>query len=238
MALTENASSGYYTAQAHKLLNYFGKMTRHYRNVLKSHLGYEAPDEIIRETRQEFQRLIPEIPYIGGKKNRLTRVLIGCTMVLALYRVLKSRGRSVEEIGKMVVEIEEDRVQSYPKFFVRLLGRFIHSPLGKNRIKKMVSENCQNQPYPGGWVATFIEGNREEFDFGIDYTECGLCKFFHLQGADEVAQYLCLGDYVNQRAMDSGFFRSTTLAEGGDRCDFRWKKGRETRPAWPPPWIK
>ena len=237
MALTENASSDYYTAQAHKLLKDFDKVAKHYRNVLKSHLGDEAPDEIIRETRQEFQRLIPEIPYIGGRKNRLTRVLIGCTMALALHRVLKSRGRSVEEIGKMVVEIEENRVQSYPKFFVRLLGRFIHSPLGKNRIKKMVKES-QKRLYPGGWVATFVEGDGKEFDFGIDYTECGLCKFFHQQGADELTRYLCLGDYVTQRAMNTGFSRSMTLAEGADRCDFRWKEGRETRPAWPPHWLE
>jgi len=236
-SLTENASSDYYTAQAHRLLKDFDKVAKHYRNVLKSHLGDEASDQIICESRQEFQRLIPEIPYIGGKKNRLTRVLIGCTMALALYRVLKSRGRSVEEIGKMVVEIEEDRVQSYPKFFLRLLGRSIHSPLGKNRIKKMAEES-QKRLYPGGWVATFVEGDDKEFDFGIDYTECGLCKFFHQQGADELTQYLCLWDYVAQRAMNTGFSRSMTLAEGADRCDFRWKKGRETKPAWPPPWLE
>jgi len=237
MTLTENASNDYYTAQAYKLLKDFDKVAKRYRKVLTSHLGDEAPDAIIRETRLEFQRLIPEIPYIGGRKNSLTRILIGCTMALALYRVLKSKGRSVEEIGKMIVEVEEDRVQSYPKFLLRLLGRLIHSPFGKNRIKKMAEES-QKRLYPGGWVATFIEGDGKELDFGIDYTECGLCQFFHQQGADELTQYLCLGDYVTQRAMDTGFFRSTTLAEGGDRCDFRWKKGRETRPAWPPPWLE
>lgn len=238
MTLTENTPHDYYTTQAAKLLKDFDKMAKHYRKVLTSHLGDETLGEIVRETRQEFQRLIPEIPYIGGKKNSLTRTLIGCTVALALYRALKSRGRSVEEVGKIIVEIEEDRVQSYPKFFVCLLGRFVHSPLGKNRIKKMMVEDSQKQSYPGGWVATFIEGDGQEFDFGVDYTECALCKFFQQQGADEFTRYMCLIDYVQQRAMNTGFSRSTTLAEGADRCDFRWKKGRETRPAWPPPWIE
>jgi hypothetical protein len=67
--------------------------------------------------------------------------LIGCTMVLALYRALKGDGKSVEEIGKIVVEIEQDRVQSYPGFVVKLLGRLIHSPLGKSRLKKMAEES-------------------------------------------------------------------------------------------------
>ena len=101
--LTKNVPNNYYTAQAHKLLKDFDKMAKRYRKVLASHLRGEAPDEIIREARQEFQRLIPEIPYIGGKKNGFTQEMIGCTMLLALYRVLKTRGKRVEEIGKMVL---------------------------------------------------------------------------------------------------------------------------------------
>jgi hypothetical protein len=41
-----------------------------------------------------------------------------------------------------------------------------------------------------------------------------------------------------RRAMGTGFLRATTLAEGGERCDFRWKKGGETRLAWLPPWLE
>ena len=234
--LTENVPNDYYTAQTGKLLRDFDKMAKRCCRVLPSHLGGKASDEIIQEARQEFQRLIPEIPYIGGRKNGFTGEMIGCTMFLALYRVLKARGKRVKEIGKIVVEIEEDRVQSYPKFLCRLLGWGL-GRLGKSRLKKIAQES-RKRLYPGGWVATFVEGDGKEFDFGIDYTECGLCKFFHQQGADEFTPYLCLIDFVQQRAMNTGFSRSMTLAEGADRCDFRWKKGRETRPAWPPPWIE
>jgi hypothetical protein len=38
--------------------------------------------------------------------------------------------------------------------------------------------------------------------------------------------------------MDIGFLQATTLAEGGERCDFRWKKSQETRRAWPPAWLE
>lgn len=93
-------------------------------------------------------------------------------MLLALYRVLKTQGRSVEKMGKIVVEIEEDRVRSYPKFLRRLLGRGLLSRFGKRRLKK-IAEESQKRLYPGGWMATFVEGDGKEFDFGIDYTECG-----------------------------------------------------------------
>jgi len=235
--VVEEAHRDYYIAQVARLLHDFDRKAERFSKVLALHVQQPKLRPTILQARQAFKNLIPEIPYIGGKGNRFTGDLIGCAMVLALYRALKGDGKSVEEIGKIVVEIEQDRVQSYPGFVVTLLGRLIHSPLGKSRLKKMAEES-QARRYPGGWVAVYVEGDGEAFDFGIDYTECGLVKFFHQQGADELTPYLCLLDYVQQRAMDTGFFRSTTLAEGAEKCDFRWKRGRETKPAWPPPWLE
>jgi len=226
----------YYSAQAGKLLQQLDRAARHYRPVLAARLADESPDEIFRGTRCEFERLLPAIPYIGGKRNSLTRILVGCTMFLALYRILKGRGVPVREIGHIVVQIEESRVRAYPRSLLRLAGRYIHTPVGKRRLKRMMVEHSQEHAYPGGWRATFLEGTGQSFDFGIDYSECALVKFFGEQGAAEFTRYLCLIDYVQQRAMGTGFFRTTTLAEGGDCCDFRWKRGGETRPAWPPPW--
>jgi hypothetical protein len=226
----------YYVAQAGKLLRQFDRAARHYRPVLAARLAGEAADEIIRETRQEFERLLPAVPYIGGRRNSLTRILVGCTMSLALYRVLRGRGVPVEEIGRTVVEIEERRVHAYPRFLLRLAGRYIHTPLGRRRLKRMMVEGSRECAYPGGWRATFVKGDGQTFDFGIDYTDCALVKFFGAQGAAEFTRYLCLIDYAQQGAMGAGFLRTTTLAEGGDRCDFRWKRGGKTRSAWPPPW--
>lgn len=236
MALITNTSNENYIAQAHELLRDFDKSAKHSCNVLKSHLGDEAGERIIRATRQEFQHLIPEIPYLGNTRG-MAKVLIVCTMTLALYRILKSEGRSVEEIGKLIVEIEEERVQPFSRFLLRLYGSLVYTYSGKTQSKKAV-EGIQKYKYPGGWAATFVEGDGREFDFGIDYTECGVCKFFHQQGADEITRYVCLGDYVFWGALDVGFFRSTTLAEGGNKCNFCWKKGRKTRMAWPPPWLE
>lgn len=236
MALRENTSKENYLAQADELLRDFDKSSKHNCNVLKSHLGDETAERIIGATRQEFQRLIPAIPYLGSTKG-MAKVLIVCTMTLALYRILKSEGRNVEEIGKMIVEIEEERIQPFSRFLLRLYGRLIYTHSGIILSKKAV-EGIRKHEYPEGWAATFIEGDGREFDFGIDYTECGVCKFFQQQGADEITRYICLRDYIFWGAMDVGFFRTTTLAEGGNRCDFRWKKGKETRIAWPPPWLE
>jgi hypothetical protein len=234
--LTTEIRDDYYTSQKEKLLRDFGRAKR-FSRVLALHVDDQSTSAIIQETRQEFERLIPEIPYIGGKTNNLTQDLIDCTMLLALYQVLKREGFRIEEIGKIVIEMEQKRVHSYPRFVLKLLGKVIHSPFGKNRLKK-AADRSQEGRYPGGWVSVYIEGDGGEFDFGIDYLECGLCKFYHQQGADEFTPYLCQFDYVQQSAMQAGFFRSITLAQGAERCDFRWKRGGETRAGWPPHWLE
>jgi len=91
-------------------------------------------------------------------------------------------------------------------------------------------------------VCTFVEGDGETFDYGLDVTECGICKFYHAQGADELAPYMCLSDYVVSRAFGRGLVRYKTIAEGAEVCDFRYKQGRETfvyplRNGWPPKFM-
>ena len=97
----------------------------------------------------------------------------------------------------------------------------------------------QKRKYPGDFVLSFVEGDRENFDYGLDITECGICKLYDAQGAERLSQYMCLSDYVVSKAFNRGLVRYKTIAEGAEKCDFRFKKGRETfvfplRRGWPP----
>ena len=83
-----------------------------------------------------------------------------------------------------------------------------------------------------------VAGDKESFDFGIDMAECGIVKFFHDQGADELVPYLCELDYVMAEAVGIGLRRTRTLAWGCDRCDFRLTKNGETSATWPPLFIE
>ena len=62
----------------------------------------------------------------------------------------------------------------------------------------------QERQYPGDWVFTFVEGDGQEFDYGLDFTECGICKYYHAQGADELTPYLCLMDGVVSKSFGLG----------------------------------
>jgi hypothetical protein len=54
-------------------------------------------------------------------------------------------------------------------------------------------------------------------------------NFLREQGADEIAPYLCALDQISSEKLGWGLIRTSTLAEGGKVCDFRFKKGGPTR---------
>ena len=235
--------SNYYTSQKSKLLEDFDKQAlKHSRKALAPHFGDEQTDTILKDVRQEYETIIPKLPYIGGENNINTTFLIMSAGCLAIYKVLKDHDMTVEQIGRVIFEMVEARAYAYPKFFLRLVGRLKYGKKYEKYLKEQAAQS-QKRQYPGDWVFTFIEGDRKEFDYGLDFTECGACKLFHDHGADELAPYFCLPDFVFSKAFNRGLVRSMTLAEGHDRCDFRYKRGRETflaplRDGWPPQFIK
>ena len=220
-----------------KLLKGFKEMCRLTRKAGQVYFDDATLDSVIDETQEVFESLIPQIPYIGGRKNRLSDILPMSAMSLALYKVLKARGVPVEEIGKLNYEIAERHSKHVSRLVKLLMSRLRFSRIIKRVLKKM-AEKSQKKEFPEDWVFFYVEGDGEHFDVGIDYTECAICKFFHQQGADEFTKYMCLTDFASSKARGSGLFRTTTIAEGAEKCDFRWKKGGEVKSGWPPSWLQ
>ena len=102
----------YYLANKQHLLDEFTEMEKYVRQVISIEQPQLDFDTIMRKSVQEFESLLPQLPFIGGKRNRLTRNLVASAMVLALYRILKNRGLSDEEIGKIVYETLQEQVKN------------------------------------------------------------------------------------------------------------------------------
>jgi hypothetical protein len=205
--------------------------------VLAARFGKERAAEIMKDVRARYASLIPSVPYIGGKENMFTEWLTYGVFYLAVYRALKPLGSSINGIGEVIYKTYED-MADYPEWFLRIVSKLKYGERYVSRLK-LAAEQSQKRQYPGGWVCTFVEGDGKEFDYGLDITECGICKFYSAHAAQELVPYMCLSDYVVSKAFDRGLVRHQTVAEGGDRCDFRYKRGRETfvyplRDGWPP----
>ena len=207
------------------------------QEVLGVRVGRERASELIQSIRDEYEALSPQVPYIGGDQNAFTEWLTYGAYYLAVYRVLQVQGHSLEQVGCIIYDTYET-MADYPVWMLRLVGGLKY---GEGYVKQLreAAALSQERRYPGDWVCTFVEGDGETFDHGLDVSECGICKFYDAQGAGELAPYMCLSDYVVSCAFDRGLVRYRTVAEGADVCDFRFRKGRETfvyplRNGWPP----
>jgi hypothetical protein len=209
--------------------------------VLCTRFGQGRAEVLVHDIRREVEALTLEVPYIGGEENIFTEWLTYGVYYLAVYQVLKSLGQTVEQVGRIIYETYET-MADYPAWMLCLVGSLKYGQGYVERLRAATTVS-QEQRYPGDWVCAFIEGDGETFDYGLDITECGICKFYHAQGADELAPYMCLSDYVVSRAFGRGLVRYKTIAEGAEVCDFRYKQGRETfvyplRDGWPPKFIQ
>jgi hypothetical protein len=173
----------------------------------------------------EYEALVPQIPYIGDKSPFLVFLLP--TSRLAVYRALRRHGRTVEDAGQVVNEMGEAELRAIPRPARRLIGYLWFSSWFTSRLRRRAAES-QRRTYPGDYVFTFVQGNGQGFDFGIDYEECASCKFLDAQDAGELAPYVCAVDKAASETLGWGLFRTMTLAEGGGRCDFRFKRGGKT----------
>jgi hypothetical protein len=221
-----------YVSQKPRLLKDFGRMAARVRRVLIRRYGEEQAKALITESRREYEALIPQIPFIGEKSPMLI-FLLPTSRYLAVYRALQKRSTAVEDAGRLIYEMCEAEAKAMPGPVRRLMGYLWFYPLFLRRVRKRAAES-QKRQYPGGYVLTFVEGDGRDFDWGIDYTECSSCKLLKAQDAMELAPYVCAVDKVSSELLGWGLTRTMTLAEGFERCDFRFKKGGQTRVATRP----
>jgi hypothetical protein len=210
------------------------------QKVFTARFGDHLSATFVMETKQAYEALRPEIPNIGGKENMFTEWLNYSAYYLAMYQALSARGHNVDDVGKLIFETYEV-MADYPKWFLRIVGCFKYGKKYEEKLR-VAATASQKRKYSGDFVSSFIEGDGENFDFGLDITECGICKLYSAQDAERLARYMCLSDYIVSKAFNRGLVRYKTIAEGAEKCDFRIKKGRETyvhplREGWPPKFL-
>ena len=191
--------------------------------VLTTHFGNKRMVAILKETRQEMDNLIPQLPDTGGWRNPHTQFIVASAFFLAFYRALKARGRSADEVGVLVDEAVRKMYSSRLFILMRLFSPIQGNSFG-NRGTRRLAVTSQKRRFPGDFVCEYVEGDGESFDYGLDYLECGICKFFHAQQAEEFAPYMCRLDYPVAEAMGTRLIRTSTIAEHGMKCDFRYKR--------------
>ncbi|GAP21374.1 L-2-amino-thiazoline-4-carboxylic acid hydrolase [Leptolinea tardivitalis] len=226
----------YWQEKKTDLMKDFDEIMKNAEGFINENISTKETGQIMSESRERYLSLLPEVPYIGGDDNSLTEVLYMSAVALALYEVMKTHHQTLEETGRVLYRTMEKMFS----FNDPLMAAQIRNPTGKeeqNEYRRM-ERYLSKSRYLGDWKMTFVEGDGVNFDFGVDYTECGVVKFYKAHNAYELTKYMCLGDYPISQSIGSGLVRTTTLGNGGPRCDFRFKAGRPIRMEWTPDFLK
>lgn len=206
----------------------FERFLNHTIDSLNARFGAAEAAAMRREMRDEYRVLLPQVPDIGGRRNPLTSSLAMSTWALAVYRVVLRHGGDAQLVG--------DVLHGYLQTMLgRVPGPLRFQLLGHHRGRlERIARRSQQRRYPDDWVGQVVDGTGQPFDFGIDWTECGIEKLFRAQGAPELTPYLCAMDYLSAQAAGEGLTRTKTLSWGCDRCDFRFTHPGTTTATWPP----
>jgi hypothetical protein len=220
--------SGYYSSRSTKLLKDFDNTVKLMEDYLGKRYGEELADRLFRETRQEYEKIIPEIPYIQGMRARaLNSFLLIVAQELAVYRIMKEHTKTLGEIWEICHEAIKRRMEKFSKFKRWILKKLMFSNFLMRRVKKRAERGEQLKF--GDFEVRYLICDGKEFDWGVDYVACGHYSFLKAQGAEEFAPYVCLSDMALGDALGWGLSRTQTIADGCQSCDFRFKKGSKTR---------
>ena len=84
-------------------------------------------------------------------------------------------------------------------------------------------------PYP-----TANSTGRDADEYTINYHRCGLCALGKQEHLEELIPYMCAMDFISADLMGGVLYRTGTLAEGAEKCDFyvckkdsKWDKERK-----------
>lgn len=220
-----------YSSRKPSLMRSFDKILARIRPELVARYGKPQAEQLVSESRREYASLIPEIPYIGERSIMLV-FLLPASRQLALYRAMRKLSYPKEEAQQMVYRMGEEGIRAVPTVVRWVIGRIWFSRWFLRRLQMRAVES-QQTAYPDGYVFHFVEGDGQTFDYGIDYKQCAACKFLESQDAFELAPVVCAVDKTASELMGWGLTRRMTLAEGHERCDFRFKKGGKTNVSLP-----
>jgi len=226
----------FYVRKKSKFMRSFDERLAVASEELQKKFDIKKSEELMGQMKAEFEKLLPDIPYIGGQKNPTTLVLVKCMSDLAIFRTLEKIGFSFREIGEFhynyILAALKLRKEALEKAG-RDPSEYPFDPVYMDYQKKL-TEETQLKLYPDDWVMDFVEGDGKTFEWGWDITECGVQKAYKKLGEEKYLPFICLGDHYEAEGLGFGFSRTKALGFGAPLCTHRFVKNYKTPHAWPP----
>ena len=216
LAISQSTPDNCYTAE--QMLAYFDKYIAYEKDIWIKHYGKGTAEEILTRARDELALLAPVMPCIEDPNDSLK----GSYVALAKYKAQKQHGTPLEDSAAIQYEALAYTLFNVPWVTRLLIGLRSFSKSRKEALQKRALKT-QARENPDDWVFEYIEGDGRTFAYGMNYFECPVVKCFPRHDAAEFSQYICHSDDIASDAFGYGYIRTSTLAWGADKCDFRCK---------------
>ena len=234
--MTVKVLNDYYIKRKPKLMKDFSRRIKIAEEILKDKYNEAKINDLCNQMKAEFEKIIPEIPYIGGTKNPFSTLLVGGLADLAMFRALEKEGFALRDIGEFYYEFR-DINNTIRKNSLEKIGKDPANYPFESSYVEWAKKQCgisKLRKYPYDWVEDFVEGDGKTFEWGFNFHECGIHKVCKKLDAERFAPFFCLADFSEANILGFGFSRTQTLGFGAPMCDHRYVKNYKTPRGWPP----
>jgi len=147
---------------------------------------------------------------------------------MATSRVLRRHGVPLPDIREIERESYKAQLLAVPEAERLAAGRQFMSPENQALLREQAAESItksHRDAFPEDFVYDFVEpGPGDNFEFGINYKGCGICKFAARHGDKEILPNICGLDFDAYATQGIHLERTQTLAGGASHCDFRFSR--------------
>ena len=197
----------------------FGRPMKRYLEKIRP--GWDA-GAVLKASKRRFRAMIAELPDIGTlKQNSLRLCLSGGAVWLSIYESTPDP-MTEAEFGDMVRFGMDSPVVTKV-----MASKDPFTPEAQRKAVQRAELDNTASDSEFSWNREVIPG-RDGDEYTTIYRRCGLCALGKKEGHPELIPYLCALDVGTVEQMGGTLFRTKTLANGGDCCDFYCcKKGSE-----------
>ena len=169
---------------------------------------------------------------LDAEKGNLVTYIKLSVLALSMAKQLQMYGLSEREIGERIYKTADAyfALSPFRKWIQRTL---FFSGFNIRQIRAREDATTRSPNGVNGFKLRYVEGATPD-GFGVDYLSCGICDYYRRMGMSEYVKYLCLVDYAIVKNLGIHFSRTTTLGDGGPKCDFRFPRSVAIAEGWPP----
>ena len=192
--------------------------------MLRERMGIAETAPLKREIMAEFDTVLHQMPYVGGAESRMTDFFMRLLGFMAIGRVLRRHGVPTDTIGEIELESLKAQLMAIPEAERLEAGRQFMSEQNRALLREQAARS-QQKAYSDDFVYDFVEpGPGDAFEFGVNYRQCGFCKFAAKHGDRDILPNICGLDHAAYGARGIQLERTQTLAGGATHCNFRFSR--------------